>query len=78
MVAAALAAVFLISTVVVAVDRNDKSVFPPVLPAAIGIAAFVLAVVFVRRRSQIRAFTMTGAGHDRGRGHALCRACFRG
>ncbi len=31
--AAALAAAFAILTVVVAVDRNDKSVFPPVLPA---------------------------------------------
>jgi len=61
-VAAALGSVFLIWTVVVAVDRNDKSVFPPVLPAAIGIAAFILAVVFVRRRSQIRAFAMTGLG----------------
>ena len=61
-VAAALGAVFLIWTVVVAVDRNDKSVFPPVLPAAIGIAAFVLAVVLVRRRSQIWAFAMTGLG----------------
>ncbi|HEX5196144.1 MAG TPA: cytochrome d ubiquinol oxidase subunit II, partial [Gaiellales bacterium] len=62
LIAAALGAVFLVWTVVVAVDRNDKSVFPPVLPAAIGIAAFVLAVVFVRRRSQIRAFAMTGLG----------------
>ena len=31
--AAALAAAFLVWTVVVAVDRNDKDVFPPVLPA---------------------------------------------
>jgi cytochrome bd ubiquinol oxidase subunit II len=62
MVAAALGALFLIWTVVVAVDRNHKSVFPPVLPAAIGIAAFVLAVVLVRRRSQIWAFAMTGLG----------------
>jgi cytochrome d ubiquinol oxidase subunit II len=61
-VAAALGAVFLIWTVKVAVDRNDKSVFPPVLPAAIGIAALVLAVVLVRRRSQIWAFAMTGLG----------------
>ncbi len=38
---------YLIWTVVVAVDRNDKNVFPPVLPAAIAIGAFVLAVVFV-------------------------------
>ena len=37
-------------TVVVAVDRNDKDVFPPVLPAALGVAALVLAVVFVVRR----------------------------
>src|SRR5206468_341763 len=35
--AAGLGAAFLIWTVVVAVDRNDKNVFPPVLPAAIGI-----------------------------------------
>ena len=41
------AAAFLIWTVAVAVDRNDKNVFPPVLPAAIAIGAFVLAVVFV-------------------------------
>jgi cytochrome bd ubiquinol oxidase subunit II len=61
-VAAVLGAVFLIWTVVVAVDRNDKNVFPPVLPAAIGIAALVLAVVFVRMRRQIWAFTMTGLG----------------
>jgi cytochrome d ubiquinol oxidase subunit II len=61
-VAAALGAAFLISTVVVAVDRNDKNVFPPVLPAVIGIAALVLAVVFVRMRREIWAFTMTGLG----------------
>ena len=71
-VAAALGSVFLIWTVVVAVDRNDKSVFPPVLPAAIGIAAYLLAVVFVRRRSQIRAFAMTGLGTI-AVGHALCQ-----
>ncbi len=60
--AAALGAAFLVSTVVVAVDRNDKNVFPVVLPAAIGIAALVLAVAFVRMRRQIWAFTMTGLG----------------
>ena len=58
--AAALGAAFLVATVVVAVDRNDLNVFPPVLPAAIGIAALVLAVVFVRMRRQIWVFTMTG------------------
>ena len=57
-----LGAAFLILTVVVAVDRNDKNVFPPVLPAAIGIAALVLAVVFVHLRRQVWAFTMTGLG----------------
>jgi cytochrome bd ubiquinol oxidase subunit II len=58
--AAALGAVFLVWTMVVAVDRNDKSVFPPVLPAAVGIAALLLAAVLVRRGSSIRAFAMTG------------------
>ena len=41
------AAVFAVWTVVVAVDRNDKNVFPPVLPAALAIAAAALAVIFV-------------------------------
>jgi len=62
LVAAALGTVFLIWTVVVAGDRNDKGVFPPVLPAVIGIAALGLAVVFAHRRSQIWAFAMTGLG----------------
>jgi cytochrome bd ubiquinol oxidase subunit II len=61
-VAALLGTAFLIWTVVVAVDRNDKNVFPPVLPAVIGIAALVLAAVFVHVRHQIWAFTMTGLG----------------
>ncbi|MGZ4318773.1 MAG: cytochrome d ubiquinol oxidase subunit II [Gaiellaceae bacterium] len=60
--AAVLGAIFLILTVVVAVNRNDKSVFPPVLPAAIGIAALVLAVAFVYTRRWTWAFTMTGLG----------------
>jgi cytochrome d ubiquinol oxidase subunit II len=62
LIAALLGAAFLIWTVVVAVDRNDKNVFPSVLPAAIGIAALMLAVVFSARRQQIWAFTMTGLG----------------
>ena len=37
--AAAVAAAFLIWTVVVAVDHNDKNVFPPLLPALLGIVA---------------------------------------
>jgi cytochrome bd ubiquinol oxidase subunit II len=42
---------FLASTVAVAIDRNDRDVFPTVLPAAIGVVALVAAValVFARR-----------------------------
>jgi cytochrome d ubiquinol oxidase subunit II len=58
--AAALAAAFLIWTVAVAVDRNDKDVFPPVLPAVIGIAALVVAAILVRRSGW--AFAMTALG----------------
>ena len=60
--AALLGASFLIWTVVVAIDRNDKSLFPPVLPAAIGIAALILAVAFVNLRREIWAFIATGLG----------------
>jgi len=60
LLAAVLGAAFLILTVVVAVNRNDKNVFPPVLPAAIGTAALVLALLFIHRRRQAWAFTMTG------------------
>jgi len=38
---------FLIWTVEVAVDRNDKDVFPPVLPAALAVAAFLAAAFLV-------------------------------
>jgi cytochrome d ubiquinol oxidase subunit II len=47
-------------TVAVGVDRNDKDVFPPVLPAALGVAALVAAVVFTLRRGSGWAFAMTG------------------
>ena len=50
---------FLSWTVAVAVDHNDKSVFPPVLPAALGIGAVVLAVLFVARRRSGWAFAAT-------------------
>ena len=58
--AALVAAVFLVWTVAVAVDRNDKDVFPPALPAVIGIAAMLLAVFFLRGGRTGRAFSMTG------------------
>jgi len=53
---------YLAWTVAVAVDRNNKDVFPPVLPAALALAAFALAAVFVfARRSGIAfAFSMLG------------------
>jgi cytochrome bd ubiquinol oxidase subunit II len=60
--AAALAATFEIWTVFVAVDRNDKDVFPPVLPAVLGIVAALLAVFFVIRKRTGLAFVMTGVG----------------
>ena len=47
-------------TVVVAMDRNDKDVFPPALPAIVGIVAMGLAVVFLRGGRTGRAFAMTG------------------
>jgi cytochrome bd ubiquinol oxidase subunit II len=60
--AAVLATGFLVWTVVVAVDRNDKDVFPPVLPAVMGMAALVLAVGLVLRGRNGSAFAMTAAG----------------
>ena len=53
------AAAFLVWTVVVATDRNDKDVFPAVLPCALGIAALVLALVFAYRRRSGLAFAAT-------------------
>jgi cytochrome d ubiquinol oxidase subunit II len=58
-VAAIVVSAFLVWTVAVAVDRNDKDVFPPVLPAALGIAALVLAVLFVHARRSGPAFVAT-------------------
>jgi cytochrome bd ubiquinol oxidase subunit II len=60
--AAAVAAAFLAWTVAVAVDRTDKDVFPPLLPALVGIAALVLAVVFVMAGRSGWSFLMTAVG----------------
>ena len=54
--------VFMAWTVGAAVDRNDKNLFPPILPAAVGIAALALAVFFTLRRSSVWAFAMTAVG----------------
>jgi cytochrome d ubiquinol oxidase subunit II len=60
--AAILAAGLVSWTVAVAVDRNDKDVFPPILPAALAIAALVLAVVFVYLGRSGWSFAMTASG----------------
>jgi cytochrome d ubiquinol oxidase subunit II len=56
------AGAFLVWTVVVAVDRNDKDVFPPVLPAALGIVALLLAVFFAMSGRSGWTFAMTALG----------------
>jgi len=60
--AAIVAGGFLAWTVAVAMDKNDKDLFPPILPAAAGIAALALAVVFAFAGRAGWTFTMTGAG----------------
>jgi cytochrome d ubiquinol oxidase subunit II len=57
-----LAAVFVIWTVVVAVDRNDKNVFPPVLPAVLAIAALAGSALFIFARRSAFAFALTALG----------------
>jgi cytochrome d ubiquinol oxidase subunit II len=60
--AVAVGAGYLIWTVAVAIDRNQKDVFPPVLPAVIAIAAFVVAagLVYAGRSGVAFAFTALG------------------
>jgi cytochrome d ubiquinol oxidase subunit II len=60
--AALVAAAFIVWTVAVAVDRNDRDLFPPALPAALAIAALALAVFFAFAEREGRAFAMTALG----------------
>jgi cytochrome bd ubiquinol oxidase subunit II len=60
--AVALGAVFLVWTVAVAIDRNDKDLFPPVLPAALGIASLAAAALLVFRDRLGLAFAGTALG----------------
>src|SRR5262245_7128957 len=60
--AAVVGAGWLVWTVVVAVDRNDKDVFPPVLPAALAIVALFFAVVSVLWQRSGWAFVSTAVG----------------
>jgi cytochrome d ubiquinol oxidase subunit II len=60
--AVVLVAAFAVATVATAVDRNDKDVFPPALPAALAIGAVALAGVLALRRRSVWAFALTAAG----------------
>jgi cytochrome d ubiquinol oxidase subunit II len=60
--AAVLGTLALSWTVAVAIDRNDKDLFPPLLPAVLGIAALVLAAFLVFARRSGAAFAMTALG----------------
>jgi cytochrome d ubiquinol oxidase subunit II len=60
--AALVGAAFLVWTVAVAMDRNDKDLFPPAVPAALGIAVLLLAAVFLFLRRNGWAFAMTALG----------------
>ena len=60
--AAVLGALYLAWTVAVGMDRNDKDLFPPALPAAVGSAALALAVAFSFLGRNGRAFAMTALG----------------
>jgi cytochrome d ubiquinol oxidase subunit II len=54
--AALVVAAFLAWTVAVAVDRNGRDALPPIIPAAVGVAALVLGVVCVLGRRSGWAF----------------------
>jgi cytochrome d ubiquinol oxidase subunit II len=60
--AAVVASAFVAWSVAVGMDRNEKDLFPPVLPAALAIAALALAVVFLFAGRTGRAFAMTALG----------------
>jgi cytochrome bd ubiquinol oxidase subunit II len=59
LLATLLGAAFLIWTVVVAVDRNDKDVVAPLVPAVLGITALVLSAALALRRRSGVAFALT-------------------
>jgi cytochrome bd ubiquinol oxidase subunit II len=53
---------FLAWTILVAVDNNDKNVFPPILPAIIAIAALLVAAAFAYSARSGVAFALTAVG----------------
>jgi cytochrome bd ubiquinol oxidase subunit II len=60
--AVAVVAGYVIWTVAVAVDRNDRDLFPPVLPAMITIAVIALAAIFVYVGRSGIAFALSAVG----------------
>jgi cytochrome d ubiquinol oxidase subunit II len=58
-VAAVVGAGFLVWTLVVAADVNDKGVFPGILPVAVALVAAVAAIVFARAANERWAFIAT-------------------
>jgi cytochrome bd ubiquinol oxidase subunit II len=59
--AAVVGAAFLVWTLVVASDRNDKGVFPGILPVAVAAVAVVAAILLVRAKQEKWAFAATAA-----------------
>jgi cytochrome bd ubiquinol oxidase subunit II len=60
--AAVLSAAFVVWTVAVAIDHNDKNLFPPALPAGAAVVSLLLAVFSVWSGRSAWAFAMTAAG----------------
>jgi cytochrome d ubiquinol oxidase subunit II len=56
------ASALVVWTVGIAIDRNDKDLFPPALPAILATSAFALAVAFVVLGRHGAAFAMTALG----------------
>ena len=70
---------FLVWTVAVAVDRNDKDVFPVVVPAALGDRrARARGAPRLRGQRAAWAFAVTALGRDRGSSRRSSPACIRG
>jgi cytochrome d ubiquinol oxidase subunit II len=55
-------AIFLLWTVKVAIDRNDKDLFPPALPAAIALVLLALAALLAYGRRTALTFALTAGG----------------
>jgi cytochrome bd ubiquinol oxidase subunit II len=60
--ATAVGAAFLIWTIFVAIDRNDKDVFPVIVPAVLGVAVLGFALLFAFAGRSGLAFAMTAIG----------------